>query len=301
MPPRLRPRHPRPAPVNHASSTVGHTAPVLGAPSPMRPRPGSRPRPRHLIPACPKSRFPPPPPLWTPPSPPYPTPTTTPTSCPRSICPAVKVQRSEFDVEVPVLEVSTGYFVGGDHIFGPDPSSQRCSTLGCNRRARTRHSPSLRRSPVSTVPRLPLQAPASVDLASVQTSDASHSPTARTVAVASWGSPAAQHPSGRTTGYTSPCAAPARRAPTSTSAAPWAASPVPPRAPATSPTPRSTPYSRRATRRRGIQLQPQRLLLHGRPQLQFRRVRRVWRRLHRHRRHAAHVELRGRPAHCTGP
>jgi hypothetical protein len=70
----------------------------------------------------------------------------------------VKVRRSEFDGEVPVLEVSTGYFVSGDHIFGPDPSSQRCSTLGCNRRARARHSPSLRRSPVSTVPRLPLQA-----------------------------------------------------------------------------------------------------------------------------------------------
>jgi hypothetical protein len=131
MPPRLRPRHPRPAPVNHASSTVGHTPPGLG----------SRPRPRHLLPARPKFGFPPPPPLWTPPSPPYPTPTTTPTSYLCSICPAVKVQRSEFNVEVPVLEVSIGYFIGGDHIFGPDPSSQRCSTLGCNCRTRARHSP----------------------------------------------------------------------------------------------------------------------------------------------------------------
>jgi hypothetical protein len=160
---------------------------------------------------------------------------------------------------------------------------------------------SLRRSPVSTVPRLPLQAPASADLASVQTSDASYSPTARTVVVASWGSPAAQHPSGRTTGYTSPCAAPAHRAPTSTRAAPWAASPVPPHALATSPMPRSTPYSRRATRRRGIQLQPQRLLLHGRPQLQLRRVRHVRRHPHQHQRHAAHVELRGRPAQAQVP
>ncbi|AQK96790.1 hypothetical protein ZEAMMB73_Zm00001d011407, partial [Zea mays] len=89
-------------------------APVLGTSSPARP----------------KSGFPPPPPpLWTPPSPPYPTPTTAPTSCPRSIYPAVKVRRSEFDVEVPVLEVCTGYFVGGDHIFGPDPSSQRRWTM----------------------------------------------------------------------------------------------------------------------------------------------------------------------------
>ena len=32
--------------------------------------------------------------------------------------------------------------VGRDYIFGPDPSSQRCSTLDCNRRARARHSTS---------------------------------------------------------------------------------------------------------------------------------------------------------------
>jgi hypothetical protein len=47
-----------------------------------------------------------------------------------------------FDVGVPVPEVSTGYFVGRDHIFGPDPSSEQCSTLDCNRRTRVRHSTS---------------------------------------------------------------------------------------------------------------------------------------------------------------
>jgi hypothetical protein len=31
---------------------------------------------------------------------------------------------------------------GRDYIFGPDPSSQRCSMLDCNRRARARHSTS---------------------------------------------------------------------------------------------------------------------------------------------------------------
>jgi hypothetical protein len=160
-PPCLRPRHRAPAPLPSITqaSMSAPPPPFSTPPHPCALDPDLAPVLGTSSPACPKSGFPPPlPPLWTPPSPPYPTPTTAPTSCPRSIYPAVKVRRSEFDVEVPVLEVCTGYFVGGDHIFGPDPSSQRCSTLGYNRRARARHSPSLRRSHVSTVPRLPLQA-----------------------------------------------------------------------------------------------------------------------------------------------
>ncbi|AQK78952.1 hypothetical protein ZEAMMB73_Zm00001d035406 [Zea mays] len=107
--------------------------------SPHRPRPQRpHPRPPETWIQPPSSAPPPPPARDLDPRrrrvdaslsccPPYPTPTTAPNLPSALDLPSGEGSALGSDAWVPVSEVSTGYFIGGDRIFGPDPSSQPCS------------------------------------------------------------------------------------------------------------------------------------------------------------------------------